>query len=177
LALILIFIFAYTIPLFPISGAYSVWIIPDMSLSFILSSLYHMFLPALSIVLSNVGWWFLSMKSMIIGLKGEDFILLAEAKGLGERRIMWKYAFRNALLPQATGLALSLGGIVSGAMLTEVIFQYPGIGTLLYAAILNNDYPLIQGITLIITISVCTATLLIDLIYPLIDPRIKYTKS
>jgi len=101
-------------------------------------------------------------------------VLMAEAQGISDREIMWKYAFRNSLLPQITGLALSLGNIFGGALLTEVIFAYPGMGWLLYNAITTLDYTLIQGIILLIVISVCSATLLIDLIYPLVDPRIKY---
>jgi peptide/nickel transport system permease protein len=173
LAMILIFMLAYTLALFPLSGGYSPWMTPSLSLDFILDLARHATLPALSIILSSLGWWFLSMRSMIIAMKGEDFMLLAEAKGLGEKRIMWKYAFRNALLPQVTALALAIGYIASGALLTEVIFAYPGIGWLLYTAIVNLDYPLIQGVTLIIILCVCTATFILDVIYPLVDPRIK----
>ena len=114
------------------------------------------------------------MRSMVVGLKGEDFILMAESKGLTEKRIMWRYAYRNALLPQVTGLALSLGNIVSGALLTEVIFAYPGIGWLLYNAIVSADYPVIQGVVLLIVLCVCTATFILDLVYPLVDPRVRY---
>ena len=114
------------------------------------------------------------MRSMIMSVSREDFVLMAEAQGISDREIMWKYAFRNSLLPQITGLALSLGNIFGGALLTEVIFAYPGMGWLLYNAITTLDYTLIQGIILLIVISVCSATLLIDLIYPLVDPRIKY---
>jgi len=174
LAMILVFFLAYTIPIFPICGAYSPGMRPSLSLSFILDVIRHSTLPALSIVLSSLGWWYLSMRSMMVTIRGEDFILMAEAKGLTRRRILWKYAFRNALLPQVTGLALSLGNIVGGALLTEVVFSYPGMGWLLYTAIMSADYPVIQGITLVITLSVCTATFLLDFIYPLIDPRIKY---
>ena len=174
LAIILVFLFAYLIHIFPMSGAYSVGRIPTMSLDFILDVIWHSILPALSIIISSLGWWFLSMRSMIIMTKGEDYILMAEAKGLPEREILWRYAFRNALLPQVTGLALALGNIVSGALLTEIVFAYPGMGWLLYNAIVNVDYPVIQGVVLIIVLSVCTATFIIDVIYPLIDPRVRY---
>lgn len=174
LAIILVFLFAYLIQIFPMSGAYSVGRIPTMSLDFILDVIWHSILPALSIIISSLGWWFLSMRSMIIMTKGEDYILMAEAKGLPEREILWRYAFRNALLPQVTGLALALGNIVSGALLTEIVFAYPGMGWLLYNAIVNVDYPVIQGVVLIIVLSVCTATFIIDVIYPLIDPRVRY---
>jgi peptide/nickel transport system permease protein len=117
------------------------------------------------------------MRSQITSLKGEDYILQAEAKGLPGRRILWAYAFRNALLPQATGLALSLGHIVGGALITEVIFAYPGIGWLIYNAITGLDFPVIQGGVLLIIFSVASANFVIDIVYPLIDPRIRYAQS
>ena len=174
LAIILVYLFAYLVPVFPMSGAYSVGRIPTMSLEFVLDVIKHSILPALSILISSLGWWFLSMRSMIVMTKGEDYILMAEAKGLKEKEILWGYAFRNALLPQVTGLALALGNIVSGALLTEIVFAYPGVGWLLYNAIVNVDYPVIQGVVLMIVLSVCTATFIIDIIYPLIDPRVRY---
>lgn len=174
LAIILVYFLAYLLGLFPISGAYSPGVQPGLNLEFIRDVIWHSMLPALSIVLASLGWWYLSMRSMITTIKGEDFILMAEAKGLPESMVLWSYAFRNALLPQVTGLALSIGRIVGGALLTEVVFSYPGIGWLLYAAIMAADYPVIQGITLLVTLSVCTATFILDLIYPLIDPRVKH---
>jgi peptide/nickel transport system permease protein len=131
-------------------------------------------LPALSIVLVSLGWWFLSMRSLIVSQKGEDFIMWAEAKGLPGRRIFWAYAFRNALLPQVTGLALSLGNIVAGGLITETIFGYPGIGYLIFTSIKNLDFPVIQGCILLVIVSVATANFALDLAYPLIDPRIRY---
>jgi peptide/nickel transport system permease protein len=177
LAIILVFVFAFYWPIFPISGAYSVNMRPGWDMAFILDVLRHATLPALSILLVSLGWWFLSMRSLIIQLKGEDYILNAEAMGIGERRIMWGYAFRNALLPQATGLAISLGHIVGGALITEVIFAYPGIGYRIYNAINSLDYPVIQGGVLMIILSVALANFIIDITYPLIDPRIRYEGS
>jgi peptide/nickel transport system permease protein len=174
LAIILVFSFAFHWPIFPLSGAYSVGTQPAWNSAFILDVLRHAVLPALSILLVSLGWWFLSMRSLIITLKGEDYILNAEARGIFERRIMWGYAFRNALLPQATGLAISLGHIVGGALITEVIFAYPGVGYRIYNAINSLDYPLIQGGVLLIILSVAAANFLIDILYPLIDPRIRY---
>ena len=173
LALILVFLLAFRWPIFPLSGAYSAGMIPHLSWRFVRDLLYHATLPALSIVLVSLGWWFLSMRSLVTTLKGEDYIILAEAKGLSKQRILWRYAFRNALLPQATGLALSLGHITSGALITEVIFAYPGVGWLIYNAIKSLDFPVIQGSVLLIVFSVATANFIIDLIYPLIDPRIR----
>ncbi|GAB4523227.1 MAG: ABC transporter permease [Anaerolineae bacterium] len=173
LALILVFLFAFQWPIFPLSGAYSAGMTPHLSWRFVKDVLYHAALPALSIVLVSLGWWFLSMRSLITTLKGEDYIMLAEAKGLSRQRILWRYAFRNALLPQATGLALSLGHITGGALVTEVIFAYPGVGWLIYNAIKSLDFPVIQGSVLLIVFSVATANFIIDLLYPLIDPRIR----
>ncbi len=174
LAIILVFVFAFYWQFFPLSGAYSVGMRPALSLEFALDVLHHATLPALSIVLVSLGWWFLSMRSLIISLKGEDYVLNAEAMGIGERRILWGYAFRNALLPQVTGLAISLGHIVGGALITEVIFAYPGLGYLIYNSIKSLDYPVIQGGVLLIIFSVALANFTIDVTYPLIDPRIRY---
>jgi peptide/nickel transport system permease protein len=172
LALLLVFLFAFHWRIFPLSGAYSVGLRPELTLKFALDVLHHAALPALSILLVSLGWWFLSMRSLITSQKGEDYILLAEAKGLPDRRILWNYAFRNALLPQATGLALSLGHIVGGALITEVIFAYPGLGWVIYNAIKSLDFPVIQGSVLLLIIAVTTTNFVIDLAYPLIDPRI-----
>ena len=125
-------------------------------------------------MLASLGWWFLSMRSLIIANRGEDYITWAEAKGLPSQRIFWAYAFRNALLPQTTGLALSLGHIVAGALVTETIFAYPGLGYLIYHSIRSLDFPVIQGAVLLIILSVALANLVMDLTYPLIDPRIRF---
>ncbi len=177
LAIVLVFLLAYLWPIFPLSGAYTIGVRPALSPSFIVDVIHHGMLPALSIILVSLGWWFLSMRSLIVSLKGEDYILWAEAKGLPRRRIFWAYAFRNALLPQVTGLALSLGNIVAGALITETIFGYPGIGYLVYTAIKGLDFPVIQGCILLVILSVATANLLLDLAYPLIDPRIRYASG
>lgn len=174
LAIILIFLFAFTWRIFPLSGAYSLSSTPSFTLNFILDVIRHGTLPALSIILVSLGWWFLSMRSLITSLKGEDYILNAEAMGLKERRILWGYAFRNALLPQVTGLAISLGHIVSGAIITEVLFAYPGLGWLIFNSITRFDFPTIQGGVLLIIISVAVANFVIDISYPLVDPRIRY---
>jgi len=178
LALVLIYVFAYLIPIFPLTGAYKGSLGMNWAnIEFIKSLLWHSILPSMSIIITSLGWWFLSIRSLVVDLKGEDFITLSEAKGLKENYIMWRYAFRNSLLPQVTMLALSLGGIVNGALLTEMIFSYPGLGLLLFESISTADYTVIQGITLIITLSVGFATFIIDIMYPLIDPRITYEES
>ena len=177
LAIILVFLFAFYWRIFPLSGAYTVGLEPQLSLEFALDVIRHATLPALSIILVSLGWWFLSMRSLITTLKGEDYILQAEAKGLPDRWILWGYAFRNALLPQATGLAISLGHIVGGALITEVIFAYPGVGWLIYNAIKSLDFPVIQGSVLLIIFAVALANFFIDIASPLIDPRIRYERT
>lgn len=177
LAIVLLFLLAFLWPIFPLSGAYSVGTRPELTLGFIGDVVRHAMLPALSIILVSLGWWFLSMRSLIVSLKGEDYIMWAEAKGLPRPRIFWSYAFRNALLPQVTGLALSLGNIVAGALITETIFGYPGIGYLVYQSIKGLDFPVIQGCILLVILSVATVNFLLDLAYPLIDPRIRFASG
>jgi peptide/nickel transport system permease protein len=174
LAIILVYLLAFYWPIFPLSGAYAAGTHPELSLNFVGDVIKHGTLPALSIVLVSLGWWFLSMRSLIISEQGQDYILWAEAKGLGQRRIFWAYAFRNALLPQTTGLALSFGHIVGGALVTEAIFAYPGVGWLIYSSIKSLDYPVIQGSVLLLIFTVAVANFVMDMTYPLIDPRIRF---
>jgi len=173
-AVMLVFLFAYALRVLPASGGYTAGLVPAFTLDFATDVVQHSILPASTIILSSLGWWFLSMRSMITTIKGEDFLLMAEAKGLPEGQILWRYAFRNGILPQVTGLAISLSRIVGGALITEVVFAYPGIGSLTTEAITTLDYPLIQGTVLIIVMAVATANFAIEMIYPLIDPRIRY---
>ncbi len=178
LGLVLLYIFAFTTKWFPIFGGYSPGVIPDWSNpAFWLDVLRHSFLPALSIILAAIGFWALGMRAMMITTQGEDFMVFAEAKGLKERTLFLRYAVRNALLPQATSLALSLGHILSGAILVEVVFGYPGIGTTLYHAIRETDYFLIQGIVFSVIVSLALATFILDLVYPILDPRITYRRA
>ena len=132
----------------------------------------HGALPALSIIIAEIGAWAIGMRGMLVSVLGEDYITLAEAKGLKDRRIWLWYGMRNAMLPQLTKLALTLGHIVSGAILVEVIFSYPGLGFRLYQAIQAKDFFVIQGIVLLLSVSIAVAMFALDLIYPLIDPRI-----
>lgn len=174
LGLVLIYLLAITTHVFPISGGYTVGAIPALTLPFIEDILSHSILPALSIVLAAIGFWALGMRGMMVNTEGEDYMIMAEAKGLPGSWIFLRYAVRNAILPQVTGLAIQLGYVVSGSVLVEIVFGYPGIGTLLYQAIQSSDYFLIYGIVFIIILAIALATLIIDLIYPLIDPRISY---
>jgi peptide/nickel transport system permease protein len=172
LGLILIYLFTFRIPVFPMFGGYSAGAFPALTASFVGDVLWHAVLPALSIVLVATGGWALSMRGMMVTTEGEDYVTFAEAKGLRSLTIFLRYCVRNALLPQATALALALGQIVSGAVLVEVIFGYPGIGTVLFQAIRENDHFLIQGIVFTVIVALGLATLMLDAIYPLLDPRI-----
>lgn len=174
LGLILVYLLAFSLKWFPLSGGYNQFTIPSLDWAFMIDVAHHSILPALSIVLASIGSWAIGMRGMIISGLGEDYITFAEAKGLQEREIFYRYALRNALLPQTTSLALSLGYIVSGAVLVEVVFGYPGVGTVLYQAIRLFDYFVIYGVVMILILAIGLATLFIDLLYPLLDPRITY---
>lgn len=177
LGLILTYVFAFKLHWFPLTGGSQISTLPSLSFSYLIELIYHSILPGLSIVLASIGFWSLSMRGMMITVEGEDYITLAEAKGLPKSRIFLWYAMRNALLPQTTALALSLGTILSGALLVEIIFNYPGIGSVLYAAIVGFDYFVIYGIVFLIVVTIAFVTLVLDLVYPLLDPRIRYQKS
>lgn len=173
LALILLYVFAVWPNWFPLGGGMSSGTGgAPLSLEKLLDLGYHAVLPALSIVLAGLGFWALGMRGAMINVLGEDYLVLAEGEGLSRRRIFFAYGMRNALLPQVTHLALSLGTIASGAVLVEVAFNYPGIGFLLYDALRASDYFMIQGICFVLVLTVAVAVLILDLIYPLIDPRI-----
>jgi peptide/nickel transport system permease protein len=174
LAILLIYTFGFGLRLLPISGGYGRDLEISWNVPYILSVLQHAILPALSIVIASMGYWALGMRGMMITNAGEDYIILARAKGLSPSRLFLRYAVRNAVLPQVTALALTLGSIVGGATLVEYLFAYPGMGYLLYQSIVTNDYSLIQGIVFILIVATATAVLLIDLLYPFIDPRISY---
>ncbi|GAA4975701.1 ABC transporter permease [Actinoplanes utahensis] len=174
LALILLFAFGSIWPLFPLNGGYDVYnVTPGWNAPFLGSVLYYGTLPALTIIISSVGGWMLGMRNMMVSTLSEDYMVTAEAKGLRSGRIMRRYAARNAVLPSISGFAISLGFVVAGSIVTEAVFSYPGIGSALLQAVGGNDYALIQGILLIITLSVLGANLLVDLLYSVIDPRIR----
>jgi peptide/nickel transport system permease protein len=177
LGLILMYLLSFQFPIFPVTGGYQVATLPELSLPFLLDVLKHAALPALAIILVSVGGWALGMRAMMVTTQGEDYVNFADAKGLKARTIFLRYAVRNALLPQTTALALALGRIVSGGVLVEVIFGYPGIGNVLFAAIRQSDYFLIQGIVFIVIVALGVATLVLDLVYPLLDPRITYRRA
>ncbi|MEZ4735002.1 MAG: ABC transporter permease [Caldilineaceae bacterium] len=174
MALVLLALFAYYLPIFPFSGAYPPGTHVELSLPFILTVLKHSLLPALSLVVVGIGGWFIGMKALTSNIISEDYVAYAENAGLGERTIVFQYVMRNALLPQITGLALQLGLIFNGALIMEVVFGYPGMGMLTLQAVMANDYTLIMGIAIFSIIGVATAVLVLDLIYPLFDPRVRY---
>jgi peptide/nickel transport system permease protein len=177
LGLILMYTVAFYTQLLPMYGGYTPGTFPSLSLSFALDILSHSILPACSIILVSIGGWALGMRAMMVTTQGEDYTNFAEAKGLLGRTIFLRYAVRNALLPQITALALVLGHIVSGATLVEVIFAYPGVGTVLFHAIRESDFFVIQGIVFMVIVTLGLATFILDLCYPLLDPRITYRRS
>lgn len=174
LGLILVYFLAFSLRIFPLGGGFTLGRVPELTVSFFTDALHHSVLPALSIVLASLGTWALGMRGMMISGLEEDYITFAEAKGIKNRDIFFRYALRNALLPQTTALALSMGYVVSGAVLVEVVFGYPGVGTVLYQAIRTFDYFVIYGVVIMLILAIGLVTLFLDLLYPLLDPRITY---
>jgi peptide/nickel transport system permease protein len=170
LGTVMLLIFGSNLHWFPVLGAYSSNLNPGWSWAFIFSLIRYGELPVLTIVLSSVAGWMLGMRNMMITMVAEDFVLMAVAKGLPRRKVIM-HAARNAVLPSVANLSLAIGLVVSGALLVELVFNYPGVGNLLLQAVLNEDYPLIQGIFLVITMTVLAANLIADVLYFVLDPR------
>jgi peptide/nickel transport system permease protein len=177
LGILLIYVFAFGLRWLPPSGAYGRGLTQGFNLEFMTSVGYHAILPAMAIVITSMGLWAIGMRGMMITTAGEDYMILAEAKGLSPSRVFWLYGVRNSILPQVTALALTLGAIVGGSLLVEYIFAYPGVGYLLYQGIVTSDYTLIQGIVFMLIFVTATAVLILDLLYPLIDPRITFERG
>jgi peptide/nickel transport system permease protein len=177
LGILLLAIFAFGLSWLPFAGGYERGVVPGLDLEFIGSLIKHGTLPALALVLTTMGFWALGMRGMMITIDGEDYMILAEAKGLRAWRIFAVYGLRNALLPQVTALALYMSAIAGNAVIVEYVFTYPGVGYTLYQGIVNNDYTLMSGIVFILIVGVALGVLILDLLYPLIDPRITYQKS
>ena len=171
LALILLELFAVRTHVFPLGQGYTGGLIPGWHWDFISSAIYHSLLPAFTIVIASVAGWMLQMRNLMLTTIGEDYVLAAQAKGLPNRRVIWTYATRNALLPQLQGFGLALGFVISGAIVMEIVFSYPGIGLLLLNAVTSNDFPLMQAIFLVITFAVLLANFVVDLIIVAADPR------
>jgi len=173
-AFMLLLIFAYVVRWFPITGGAPLGAIPTFTWAYIRSVLWHSTLPAASLMILGGAVTFQTMKLLVQNINAENFVQYAKLGGVKESRIVGKYIIRNALLPQITGLALSFGQIFSGALITEIVYGYPGLGMLLYRAIINGDYNLIMGITIFSIVGITTAILFVDLTYPLFDPRVRY---
>ena len=181
LAIMLMFLFAVRHqwqpewwPLLPLAGATSVTTVYDgWNMERILDTIYHSILPAMSIILSQIGFWALGMRGMMVTTQGEDYVTLAQMRGLRPGRVFSLYGMRNATLPQLTSLALAMSLIFSGVILVEVIYRYPGMGTLLYNAIAGFDYFVIYGVVFVLIVMVAASTFILDIAYPFIDPRVR----
>ncbi|MEN1975235.1 MULTISPECIES: ABC transporter permease [unclassified Cellulomonas] len=177
MGLIAIAVFSTTLGWFPASHAYDKGSTPALTFDFVGQVVQHGTLPALTIVLASLGGWILGMRNMMVTVLDEDYVTVAEAKGLSPRRVMVNYAARNAVLPQLSSFALSLGFIVGGTLVMELVFSYPGVGKLLLDATTAKDYPLMQGLFLVITLTVLVANILADVAYAVLDPRTRQTEG
>lgn len=177
LAMVALYVLGFTLGWFPLGHAYSDDLTPRLTPAFIADVAGHAVLPVGSIVIATLGGWLLSMRNTMITILGSDYVNLARAKGLHPTRVVLRYAARNALLPSITSFGMALGFVLGGSLLTEVVFSYPGQGYLLVQAVRNQDYPLMQGIFLVITLAVLGANWLVDLVYLWLDPRIRDSAS
>lgn len=175
-AILLVYGVAVNLEWLPARGAYSFGMWPNWSWAFVSDALHHYWLPFFSLVIVFIGGQAIGMRSMAIYELGSDYVNYSHGLGVPDTRIV-RYIFRNAMLPQVTGLALSIGSLVGGALVTEAVFSYPGVGSLLFRAIRQNDYPVIQGITLLIMVAVLAANFIVDILYGVIDPRIRASQS
>ena len=172
-ALVLLIVFGHVWPVLPISGGAAMNMPEGFNAAFLGSVVTHSILPALSLILVGLGGWFIGMRSLVSNIVAEDYVVYAELAGVERHRILWSYVMRNALLPQFTGLAIALGGIFNGAIIVEKVFGYPGVGTLLVDAVYAGDYGLVLGVTTMSIVSVSIGVLVIDILYPLLDPRVE----
>jgi peptide/nickel transport system permease protein len=168
---LMVALFATKLGWFPQNSGYDTTLLdPGFTSPYISSVLDHAVLPALTIVVGSVAGWIIGMRNMMLTTMDEDYVLIAQAKGLSQQRVI-RYAARNAILPSVSGFSLAIGFVVSGSLLTEIVFSYPGIGYILLQAVSSEDYPLLQGIFLIITFAVLAANFIADLTYAILDPR------
>jgi len=172
-AFMLVIIFGFIWPVLPISGGFAMNVRPGWSWEFILSVAHYAILPALSLVLVGIGGWFISMRSLVSNIVTEDYVVYAELAGVPSDRIVRSYVFRNALVPQLTALAMVLGSIFSGTVITEQVFTYPGLGSLLVKAVNGGDTAVVLGISCVSIVAVAVGIFLVDLAQPLIDPRVR----
>jgi peptide/nickel transport system permease protein len=171
IGLLSVWLFSLTLGWFPLLGGYDETITPTLTWGFAANVLWHAVLPASTILLTSIGGWILTMRNNMISVLSEDYVKMAKAKGLKPRRIIWQYAGRNALLPNLTGFAMSLGFVISGAILVEYVYNYPGVGFMLLQAVENEDYALMQALFLLITVAVLIAIFISDILTAILDPR------
>jgi peptide/nickel transport system permease protein len=173
LGLLLLYVFAFKLNWFAIKGGYSEGLTPNLSFSFLSDAVQHSVLPAVTLAITSLSGWVFGMRNNMINTLGEDYVTFAEANGLRSRTVALRYAARNALLPNVTAFGLSLGAVVGGSILVEGVFSYPGIGHLLFEAVSNHDFPLMQALFLVITVSMLVAIFIVDLLYARLDPRVR----
>lgn len=171
IGLLSIWLFSLTLGWFPLLGGYDETTTPTLTWGFAANVLWHAVLPASTILITSIGGWILTMRNNMISVLSEDYVKMAKAKGLKSRKIIWQYAGRNALLPNLTGFAMSLGFVISGAILVEYVYNYPGVGFMLLQAVENEDYPLMQALFLLITVAVLIAIFISDILTAILDPR------
>jgi len=169
--MVALYVLGFTLGWFPLGHAYGDDLTPGFSAVFLADVLRHAALPVGTVVMATLGGWLLTMRNTMVAVLGSDYVNLARAKGLAPSRVVMRYAARNALLPSVTGFGMSLGFVLGGSLLTEIVFSYPGQGYLLVQAVRNQDYPLMQGIFLVITLAVLGANWLVDIVYLWLDPR------
>jgi peptide/nickel transport system permease protein len=177
LALLAVYFIGFKLNWFPYSDGYDTNLTPDWNWDFILSAAYHAILPALTLVISTIAGWMLTMRNSMITTLSEDYILMAKAKGLTSRRVIFAYAARNAILPSITGFAIALGSVVGGSLLVERVFSYPGIGNALFLGIQSKDFALADGILLLVIVATVVMNLIVDLLYAVLDPRVRQERS
>jgi len=173
LALLLLYVLGFELGWFPTAHSYSTILTPAWNGPFIVNVLYHAILPGATLIITAIGGWLFGMRNNMINILGEDYVVFAEAKGVKDKRLMISYAARNAMLPSLTGFGMALGFVVGGAVLVESIFSYPGVGYQLVAAVQNEDYPLMQGLFLIISFAVLLANFIVEMLYGRLDPRVR----
>jgi len=173
LGLLLLYVFAFKLDWFAIKGGYSEGLSPNWSPAFLNDAVQHSILPGLTLAVTTLSGWVFGMRNNMINTLGEDYVTFAEANGLRQRTIALRYAARNALLPNVTAFGLSLGAVLGGSVLVEGVFSYPGLGHLLFEAVTNHDYPLMQALFLVLTVSMLTAIFVVDLLYARLDPRVR----
>ncbi len=177
LALMALYFLGYTLGWFPFADGYDVSLTPGWNFDFLWSATYHAILPALTLIVSTIAGWMLTMRNSMVTTLSEDYVLMAQAKGLRQRRVMFAYAARNAILPSVTGFAIALGAVVGGALLVEIVFSYPGIGYALFQAIQSQDYFLADGILLLVIVATVLMNLVVDVLYSVLDPRVRQERS